>query len=170
MPSYGALLCAAFGADCQTQAISGKGIFENCCDGNETMTSIAKRIFPADPASAWDDALFAPDAVIINLGTNDQGHAGGNQTWIDAFVAAYATFLVELATSHGNLALPFFLCAGPITVDYAPWVQRAMAIAAAKGVTNTHFIPLITAVDRCGHPDYDGHKAMAAQAQPVIAS
>lgn len=46
--TYGALLCRSFGADCQTQAISGKGLYMNCCDNEETMVSIGTRIIPGE--------------------------------------------------------------------------------------------------------------------------
>ena len=42
--TYGAKLCERFDASCQTLAISGKGIYENCCDGNVTMTELFKYV------------------------------------------------------------------------------------------------------------------------------
>ena len=75
--TYGRLLCDDFGANCTVAAISGKGIFHNCCDNNETMTAIALRKLPGDPttqltAADWA-AAGAPAGIVINLGTNDWG-------------------------------------------------------------------------------------------------
>lgn len=41
--TYGRLLCDDLGANCTVSAISGKGIFHNCCDNNETMNVIGLR-------------------------------------------------------------------------------------------------------------------------------
>lgn len=90
------------------------------------------------------------------MGTNDDGFVGSNATRIAGFIAAYADYLVLLTTTHKNPALPIFCAAGPISHQYAPWVQAAMVKAAARGVINTHFIGFDTPVDRCGHPDYTG--------------
>lgn len=167
--AYGSLLCRFFDADCQTQAISGKGIYQNCCDFNETMVEIGTRTVPGDISSVWDDSHFIPDAILINLGTNDQGKNNGS-AWIAGFVQTYTSYLVSLARLHGNLNMPFFLGVGPITHDYAPWVEAAAADAAALGLTNLHFISYNTQVDRCGHPDFNGHVLMFEAAQPIISS
>jgi len=145
-------------------------IYHNCCDNNETMVSIAARTLPGDPASTWDDASFVPDAVILALGTNDGGFVGSNATRIAQFSAVYAAYLVQLAATHRNPALPIFCAVGPITHGYESWVTAAMAQAAAQGVKNTHLLSFTTPVDRCGHPDYDGHEAMFQQAKPLISS
>lgn len=63
--SYGAKLCSFFNADCQTQAISGKGLYHNCCDGNKTMVELATLTLPGDAATTWDDALFVPDGIVL---------------------------------------------------------------------------------------------------------
>ena len=93
--SYGSILCASFGADCQTLAISGKGIYQNCCDENATMTELYRRTVVSVP-EYYDNALFVPDAVILALGTNDQGHNTG-PAWVAGFVETYADFLVNRA-------------------------------------------------------------------------
>merc|ERR1711920_1160153 len=83
--TYGALLCEHFEANCSTLAISGKGIYQNCCDADVTMSELYKRIIVGDPSSLYNDRDFMPDAVLLNLGTNDEGHAQGSAEWIEAF-------------------------------------------------------------------------------------
>ena len=46
--TYGKLLCEDFGANCTCQAISGKGIYHNCCDDNVTMNEIGLNILPGE--------------------------------------------------------------------------------------------------------------------------
>jgi hypothetical protein len=49
--TYGKLLCEDFGANCTCQAISGKGIYHNCCDNNVTMNEIGLNILPGESSS-----------------------------------------------------------------------------------------------------------------------
>jgi len=167
--TYERHLCDALGANCTTLAISGIGLYANCAAlaALPTMPALARRALVGDAASAWDDALFRPDGVFVALGTNDQG--GGHAqdaAWVSAFTAAYADFLVALAAAHGRV--PLFLVVGPITHDYFPWVAAAADAARARGVGTTVVLNATTAVDRCGHPDYDAHAAIAASALPVV--
>jgi hypothetical protein len=46
--TYGKLLCEDFGANCTCQAISGKGIYHNCCDDGVTMNEIGLNILPGE--------------------------------------------------------------------------------------------------------------------------
>jgi hypothetical protein len=76
--TYGAKLCRAFDADCTTAAISGAGIYENCCPimNGTTMATIWDRVLAYDGATA--SAPFpSPDAVTIALGTNDANTYNG---------------------------------------------------------------------------------------------
>ena len=57
-----------------------------------------------DLTSEYDNAGFVPDAVLLNLGTNDFAHDTG-PAFEAAYTAAYAQFLVDIASSHNNLAM-----------------------------------------------------------------
>jgi hypothetical protein len=46
--TYGKLLCEDFSANCTCAAISGKGIFHNCCDDDVTMNVLGLRLLPGD--------------------------------------------------------------------------------------------------------------------------
>jgi len=168
--TYGRLLCDDFGANCTVAAISGKGIFHNCCDNNETMNAIGLRKLPGDPstkltASDWT-AAGAPAGIVINLGTNDWGHVKTNTS---GFVAVYQAFVEELVKIHAPAKPIFFFGAGPITHDYEPAVKTVIANIAPKGI-KAHYIDHKTPTDRCGHPPYASHYMMYQQARPVIAS
>lgn len=59
-------------------SVSSKGLYVNCCDSlPTTMPDFVLRTFAQDPASTYDWSLFRPDAVLLNLGTNDCGHDSG---------------------------------------------------------------------------------------------
>jgi hypothetical protein len=164
--SFGARLCQHFAVDCQTLAIGGKGIYENCCDGYETMTTLFARTIVGFPELLWDDSRFVPDGVIVALGTNDQGHNTG-PAWQANFTATYAAFLQRLTRIHNNSNLAIFCAVGPITNDYYPWVAAAIA---QSGVKNAHLLNFSAPVDRCGHPPWASHDIMAQQAEPLLAS
>ena len=136
--------------------------------GDSTMVGLT---IPGDLGSAWDNAAFVPDAVLINLGTNDNARYNGTQEWVDGFVTTYAQFLVNLTVTHGNnKALPIFCTVGPITHQPVPWIRAAMEIAEGKGLTNLHFFNYTTPTDKCGHPDYVAHEVMYQQARPFVAT
>jgi hypothetical protein len=63
-----------------------------------------RRTIVSDASSLYDNTQFTPDAVLLNLGTNDFGHDSG-PAWEAAFTAAYAQFLVDLTAAHKNPAL-----------------------------------------------------------------
>ena len=167
--SYGARLCQMFDANCQTLAISGKGIFENCCDNNVTMTELAKRTIVSAPDILYDDADFAPDAVILALGTNDAGKESG-PAWVANFTTVYADYIVNLTIVHKNAALPIFCIVGPITHEYYPWVENAITAAAARGVSRATILNWTAQVDRCGHPAWQAHADAAETFRPIIAA
>ncbi len=61
--TYGAIAARALGAEHATIAWSGKTIRQ--------MTTLFERTLPARSGSSWDFALWVPQLVVINLGTND---------------------------------------------------------------------------------------------------
>lgn len=182
--TYGKLLCEDFGANCTCQAISGKGIYHNCCDDNGvTMNEIGLNILPGNASTKMTAADYAaagrPDGIMINLGTNDWGYVVGktiNNT--AAFVKAYLAFVEELATQQGFPAVKapcFFLVMGPILGSHnAPTYRTTMhaiiAGANANGIPTFPVDMLGIPVDRCHHPAYDSHVMMYQKARPVFAS
>lgn len=179
--SYGALLCAAFDANCSFVAYSGKGMYENCCDvpafSGERMPSYWRQTFGgASYLFDWQPSRFVPDAMLINLGTNDFGH--GHDTgpaWEANFTATYMTFIRNATAAYGgNTALPIFAGVGAITDVYGPVVQRLVAAANAEGFNLTYVAMMGCPASGCGgcngHPNTTQHAAMAALAQPIIAS
>ena len=69
--SYMAQLCRAFDAQCTTVAVGGKGMLMNCCDKGATMPDYFSMEQKSDGKPTYNFPVAdAPDAVIINLGTN----------------------------------------------------------------------------------------------------
>lgn len=172
--TYERHLCDSFNANCTTLAISGIGLYENCPALHDlpTMATLWRRTIVGDPQSVWDDASFIPDGVLLALGTNDNANNNGSAAFAQGFTAAYAAFLVTLSDTFAavNPRLAIFAAAGPITLEYAPFIASAIDIARAQGVRNVFPLNFSAPLDRCGHPPYDSHVLMAAQARPVIAA
>ena len=170
-------VCRYFGANCTTIAWSGKGLVANGgCTAGATMPELYLQTEGGSPdAPPWNFAAASrPDAVIVYLGTND--FSCGTMT--DAvFTAAYVQFLHNItdyyARSSGSAATTTFFCAiGPMSPT-RPLNATLAAIAGARADgLDAHLLDMRNAtLDGCGsHPGAVGHKAMALQAQPQIAS
>lgn len=86
--TYGAIAARALDAELSTVAWSGKGVVYNYdTDTNSPMPTLYKRVLPNDAGSEWDFSV-KPDAVVINLGTNDFSTDGDPSTeqFRDAYV------------------------------------------------------------------------------------
>jgi lysophospholipase L1-like esterase len=93
--AFAALTTRALGAEAITIAYSGKGMYRNYGgDLTDTVPMLYDRTL-VDGGLPWDFARFVPDAVVINLGTNDFARGDPGQPFADA----YATF-VRRVRSH----------------------------------------------------------------------
>jgi lysophospholipase L1-like esterase len=171
--TYNRLLCDAFDAECSVVAWSGKGMMVNCCDLGETMPSYYLQTRGGeDYSSSWDFTRFVPDAIIINLGTNDFGHDSG-PAWEANFSAIYTAFVLNATRRYGNPSLPVFLAQG--NINNGTPLQNALQVAAAAinaaGGNATYLDLRVGPIDGCGgHPGVLGHAAMANAAKPTIAA
>jgi len=131
--AYPSVLARALGAEVSTIAASGRGVvFNYRGDTHDLVPAIYERTLAGSPSPVWDFST-EPQAVVINLGTNDFGNGKGDPG--PPFAAAYLA-LVEVIRSHYPRAL--VLCTiGPITSaaesaaihDHIRTVLRARAAA-----------------------------------------
>jgi lysophospholipase L1-like esterase len=99
--AYGSVAARELGADLYTECWSGKGIYRNIGgDMTETMPTLYERTIPTDSTSTWDNS-YIPDAVIINLGTNDF-HGGDPGS---GYVTACENFVATLRARYPNAEL-----------------------------------------------------------------
>jgi lysophospholipase L1-like esterase len=106
--AYGSVAARELDADLYTECWSGKGMYQNYGDDkSETMPVLYKRTRPTDAASSWTFA-WKPDAVVINLGTNDFSKGDPGQP----FLNAYEAFVADLRTHYPNAYI--FLIDGPM--------------------------------------------------------
>ena len=165
--TYGALAARTLGAELYTEAWSGIGMLRNN-DGTTTGTLPERypRTLPERAASAWDFSGYVPDAVVINLGTND--FAKGDP--MQAFQTAYTTFVTELRGHYPKAR--FYLAVGSMlgSADYdkaKAYLQGVIAARAAVGDSNLAVLPFATqdgTNDGLGcdyHPSLKTHQKMA---------
>ena len=165
--TYGALAARALGAELYTEAWSGIGMLRNY-DGSTTGTMPQRypRTLPERDASTWDFSKYVPDAVVINLGTND--FAQGDPT--TAFQTTYTQFVTDLRGHYPKAR--FFLAVGSMLsgADYdkaKAYLTAVIADRAPHGDSNLVVLPFATqdgTNDGLGcdyHPTLKTHQKMA---------
>ncbi len=98
--AYASVAARELDAELVTIAWSGIGMYRNYGDtgpSTDTMPTRYDRAVPTESDSTWDFSKFAPDAVVINLGTNDYStHGDPGQPFVDAYV----NFVEHLRTKY----------------------------------------------------------------------
>lgn len=179
--TYGALTAAHFNADVQFTSWSGKGIWRNN-DGttDTTMADLFSLAEPSsDPNSSYDWTQFVPDAIVINLGTNDFSATLGEPAQT-SFQAAYLQMLTTLNTAYPKAYV--FLVAGPMVIDKYPVGTTYLtdlkaylaAVAQAAPNKNTSVLdltPLTDAQKGCdSHPNQAAHALMAQTLEAALST
>ncbi|MBL8740411.1 MAG: hypothetical protein JNK04_04935 [Myxococcales bacterium] len=163
--TYGFIAAENVEANAHFIAFSGKGVHQNYGgDLNEPMPELYLRTLTGDASKLWDFSSYTPDAVIINLGTNDFSAA------IDG--AAFTADYVELlGTVRG-----YYPAAKIVAVTWAHWgasnedlVHDAVATFADPDVVETQFS--IDPADGWGcdyHPSATTHQKLGAQLTTLL--
>jgi lysophospholipase L1-like esterase len=184
--AYAARLGRALDADVTTVCWSGRGVVRNY-DGSTTgtMPELFERTLPAAPPVTWTFATaHAPDAVVINLGTNDFLGGEGRPLDLAAFEDAYVRFARRVREVYPRAALlvttsPMLHAdatpSGPGTVKELARIRLENVVArrTAAGDTQIELIQLDDASTHWGcdyHPDVAMNVAIAARLEPVLRS
>ncbi|MBN1609440.1 MAG: endo-1,4-beta-glucanase [Polyangiaceae bacterium] len=112
--TYEAIAARNLGAELVTIAWSGKGVVCNYGDDANSCTNplptYYDRTLPELVSSQWDFAKFQPDAVVINLGTNDL--STDQDPTQQEFESGYKAFLQHIREKNPNA---YILCTnGPM--------------------------------------------------------
>jgi len=128
--TYGAVLARALDAELSTIAWSGRGVVVNY-DGDTaspTMPAYFERAIPQDSSTAWFFP-WEPDAVIVNLGTND--YSTNNDPEDTVFVDGYETLLLNIRQRY---PAAYVLCTvGPLLSGADLSTARTNIAAAVAG-------------------------------------
>jgi lysophospholipase L1-like esterase len=174
--AYGSVAARELDADLYTECWSGKGMYRNNGgDMTDTIPVIYPRAIPTDTSSTWGFS-WVPDAVIIDLGTNDFSPGDPGQP----FVNAYEAFVATLRTHYPNAYV--FLIIGPMlsgdTLTTAQgYLDQVVQARKDAGDTRVQQILVDTQDSANGlgcdyHPTVKTHdvmgKALAAAMKPVL--
>jgi len=163
------LIANSVSADYFVEAWSGLGVVRNYGDKNITSVDPFPKIYPrtiaSDTKTSWDFD-WKPDAVVINLGTND--YSTNPQPPRDIFETGYYNFINYIRSKYPqNLRL--FLVCGPIIGN--PCCEYIQEVAGNIGATYINMQNILTYPNDYGcdgHPNIYGHKKMYDVAFPVI--
>jgi lysophospholipase L1-like esterase len=174
--TYGAVAASSLQAELTVTAWTGKGVWRNG-DGttNTTMPQLYVRTIPSDYTSVWDPNAWVPDAVVVNLGTND--FAIGVPP-ANSFKQAYTNLLTSLGSMYPGAHV--FCTLGPMLSDTDPAGQ--MQLSTARGYIQTvvqelnnprlHFLEFTqvgASQQGCnGHPNVAAQQTMGQQLAQTI--
>jgi len=165
--SYGAVAARAFGADYTCIAWSGKKLWPD-----NTIVALYDRVLPAQPDSLWKYAPPKPDAVLINLCTNDFGRGDPEE---EGWVKAYHAFIDQVRKNYPDATI--YLALGSMMSDWPAerhplttargYIQRVVTECNSAGDNKVHFLEFATqneAINGLGadwHPSVKTDQVMA---------
>ena len=170
--SFAAVASEALQAESIAIAWSGHGMYRGY-DGNLTgqLPELHQRVIGSRPEPRWDFANWTPDAVVINLGTNDYAIGGLDDA---AFFGAYNAFIDRLREHYPRARI--VCCMGPMFTAQWPVENGAARLRTGlaalveerhhKGdsaISFLEFDPQTPPLAEAGHPSPATHKAMAAK-------
>jgi lysophospholipase L1-like esterase len=115
--AYGALAARDLGAEYAAIAWSGKWLF-----GPNAIPLLYDQALPGDAQSKWDFSSWVPQAVVVNLGTNDFGPRNPTeQEWQEAYRAFIQTLRKNYPQCH------VFCAVGSMMSDSYPPGRKALS-------------------------------------------
>nr|WP_136252820.1 SGNH/GDSL hydrolase family protein [Ningiella ruwaisensis] len=166
--SYGFKLGQKLDANVHLVCFGGRGIVRSWNENPDDIQAPAffEKALPFKEMNApWDHDQYAPDVVIVSLGTNDFNPGIPEKTW---FVDTYVSFLARIHAVHPNAHI--LITEGAMLNDGNPErpnktvVQEYMrAISERSQVKNLSYIPANHYPgDECDpHPNAIEHEKMA---------
>lgn len=122
--TYGAIAARALNADYLCVAWSGKKMWPD-----NTIPEIYDRTLPQDAQSRWDFSRYIPDAVVVNLATNDFGQGNPDRKgWTDAYLAFLARVRKAYPKAH------IYCASGSMMSDN--WPPETKALSTLKSYLN----------------------------------
>ncbi len=174
--SYAAMVSRALNADYSLVAYSGRGVVRNYGDVNKTsrdpMPSLYDRICFNDSTSKWNFSRWVPQAVVINLGTNDFSTKPYPDK--DVFQNAYEELINRIRRIYPGVDI-FCICGPMIGEPCMSYIKEVVVNdQKQKRDKDVFFIPIdrsiMTAEDwGCDwHPNVLGMMKMTNAIVPVI--
>ncbi|MCG8582937.1 MAG: GDSL-type esterase/lipase family protein [Bacteroidales bacterium] len=179
--SYAFITARAFDAECYVTAHSGLGVVRNYGDKKKVSTELATlpqryhQTLDMDTAMHWEFAKWRPDAVVVNLGTND--YSTNVQPDKAVFIDRYRQFIRQIRLGYGDV--PIFCVSGPMVNEpaYSNVKEMVESSCVIYNDRNLFFIGIptfllnkTTDLGSDYHPSYKGQLKMAGHIIPTIAN
>ena len=170
--AYSWLAAQALEADISVVAFAGYGLVRNTSGASNAvlLPDIYRRTTAGDGAKLWNfPPEQEPDAVVVNVGTNDFANDGRGALDQNAFRAAYTAFATTLRGLHPRAAI--VLTSSPMLTDNTSEKQHSSLLSAIKAVKQNTADPNLFVLDfpvqsgpsACdSHPSRAQHQAMGA--------
>ncbi len=142
--TYAAIAARALNAELSTIAASGRGIIRNYGgDTGDTMPKVYGRTVTNAATPPWDFRV-EPQAVVINLGTNDISNNKGDPgiPFRDTYVALLQTIRARYPNTFIICIIAPLLSGGELTTIQGH-IRSAVAARAADGDTKVGFFDMI---------------------------
>ncbi|KAF3911175.1 hypothetical protein AA313_de0209344 [Arthrobotrys entomopaga] len=180
--TYGAVAAGILGVDYSVVAWSGKGIIRNYADdGEPLMPELYTRWGANDADNTYTyPAALAPQAVVINLGTNDFGYLGVRDPInVTTYTNAVISFGRTIQSKYPGVSL--FLMSSPMLSDSYPTAADAQHTTESNALktavmalgSKAHFVDWPTQGSDVGcdyHPIASTHAAEASVLAAAIKS
>ena len=165
--AYGWLIGERLGTE-HTQVAQGGACLVASADGCVGLERQFTKLNPNAATPDWDFSRYQANAVVINLGTNDVGHAVSSAQ----FQTAYTSLLRKVRAAYPQA---WIFALETFRGRYVPQTQAAVKAAVDGGDSRVSF------VDTTGwlgsgdltdsvHPNDQGHRVIADRLAPVIAA
>lgn len=177
--SYAPIIARAFNTDYHIVAHSGLGVVRNYGYKEKVspnaMPERFNRMYDEKELPVWNFKQWKPDAIVINLGTNDFS----TQPYPDkaVFKKGYEKLINEVRKQYGDL--PIFCVVGPMIDEpcYSYVKEMVDDFREVYQRKNVYFVGIPTYLmnrekdlGSDSHPNYLGQRKMAAHVLPVISS
>lgn len=171
--SYGMVLARRLGAQCALVSYGGRGIIRDWQGIRDTNNApqFYELALPDDPGAFWDPQRYVPDAVGIQLGTNDfnQGIPDENE-----FVNAYVEFIRVVRRDAPKAWI--VVMDSPIVNNDAKGPRRTVLHAYLEEIVRrvrSDRVVLASlkhypGVPNNGHPTGPEHEEIASELEPVF--
>jgi len=173
--SYAAIVAKRLSADYSLVAYSGRGVVRNYGDKNKTspdpMPGLYDRTCCEDSTGKWDFTRWTPQAVIINLGTNDfstQPHPDKT-----VFQEAYTRLIRRVLNLYAGVKV-FCVCGPIIGEPCLGYIREVVTQFQNEGSRVVDFIEIKSSLMKASdwgcdwHPNVNGQKKIADVIEPVI--
>ena len=178
--AWGSVLCDLLDAECEVLAASGITIFEDKGYNLPLVFPYALgSMFSSWPAAsrvAWGFAQHPADAILLELGENDE-HASPPPTPA-ALAAAFEGFVETILSSYGRADLPIFLTIANHEAGQSSAMKIAVSNLVGRGVKAT-FLNATSPnevngssidVGCAGHPSGAQARLAAERAAPIVSA